>query len=185
MTKDTKTLARRTAGAGLALLLATASVGAPGHAETGALEAPIAASAPTSPVGADGDFAGVFASYSTVPEAVPPAPGAVDVTAIAPPIGEDLGAGIASWYGPKFAGRRTANGETFDPAELTAAHKSLPFGSRVRVTDSRSGRSVVVRINDRGPFVRGRVIDLSQAAASEIGMIGAGHTEVSLALLSE
>lgn len=88
--------------------------------------------------------------------------------------------GFASWYGPGFAGRLTASGEIFDPNELTAAHQTLPFGTRLRVTNTRSGRSVVVRINDRGPFVGDRVIDLSRAAAEAIGMIGSGVAHVSL-----
>src|SRR3954447_5354674 len=86
--------------------------------------------------------------------------------------------GIASRYGPGFHGRRTANGEKFNNHALTAAHKTLPFGSRVRVTNERTGRSVVVRINDRGPS-HGRVIDLSKAAAQAVGLSGVG--KVSLA----
>lgn len=80
--------------------------------------------------------------------------------------------GVASWYGPGFYGRKTASGERFTGKALTAAHRTLPFGSMVRVTDKRSGRSIVVRINDRGPFKRGRVIDLSAAAARALGMGG-------------
>jgi rare lipoprotein A len=80
--------------------------------------------------------------------------------------------GLASWYGPGFQGRRTASGERFNTHSMTAAHRSLPFGTRVRVTNERTGRSVVVRINDRGPFVRGRVIDLSKASARAIGVSG-------------
>ena len=83
--------------------------------------------------------------------------------------------GIASWYGPGFHGRRTASGERFNTHALTAAHRSLPFGSRVKVTNTRTGRSVVVRINDRGPFTGGRVIDLSQAAARAVGIGGVGR----------
>lgn len=93
----------------------------------------------------------------------------------------DIAGGVASWYGREFAGHRTASGERFDPAEYTAAHRTLPFGSKVRVT--RNGHSVVVRINDRGPFARGRVIDLSQAAANELGLVRAGSGQVTLALL--
>ncbi|SHK25875.1 protein of unknown function [Anaerobranca californiensis DSM 14826] len=78
--------------------------------------------------------------------------------------------GVASWYGDKFHGRRTANGEIYDKNKLTAAHRTLPFGTLVEVTFLRTGKSVVVRINDRGPFVDGRVIDLSEAAAREIGL---------------
>ena len=83
--------------------------------------------------------------------------------------------GVASWYGPGFHGRRTANGEVYDQYELTAAHRTLPLGTRVCVTNLDNGRSVEVRINDRGPFVGGRVIDLSYAAARVIGMIGPGR----------
>lgn len=80
--------------------------------------------------------------------------------------------GIASWYGPGFHGKRTASGERFDTRALTAAHKTLPFGTRVRVKSLVSGKEVVVRINDRGPFVVGRVIDLSKAAAQMLGLAG-------------
>ncbi|MCA9839517.1 MAG: septal ring lytic transglycosylase RlpA family protein [Trueperaceae bacterium] len=92
--------------------------------------------------------------------------------------------GRASWYGPKFAGRKTANGEIFDPSQLTAAHKTLPFGTLVRVYNLDNGTSVVVRINDRGPFKPGRIIDLSKAAAESLGMIGSGTAQVKLELLS-
>jgi rare lipoprotein A len=92
--------------------------------------------------------------------------------------------GVASWYGAKFAGHRTASGERFDPSDYTAAHRTLPFGTRVRVTDA-DGDSVVVRINDRGPFARGRVIDLSQAAARELGLTRTGSGKVSLAVLDQ
>jgi rare lipoprotein A len=82
--------------------------------------------------------------------------------------------GIASWYGPGFHGKRTASGERFNQNELTAAHKTLPFGTIVRVTNLNNGRTVEVRVNDRGPFVRGRVIDLSREAARRVDMIQAG-----------
>ncbi|BAY83368.1 hypothetical protein NIES267_28560 [Calothrix parasitica NIES-267] len=91
--------------------------------------------------------------------------------------------GIASFYGAYFAGRKTASGERFNPSKMTAAHKTLPFGTRVRVTNMRNGRSVVVRINDRGPFIRGRVIDLSRGAAGVIGMIGRGIAPVRVEVL--
>lgn len=80
--------------------------------------------------------------------------------------------GVASWYGAAHEGRRTANGETFRSAAMTAAHRSLPFGTHVRVTRESTGRSVTVRINDRGPFAKGRIIDLSRAAAQAIGITG-------------
>jgi rare lipoprotein A len=92
--------------------------------------------------------------------------------------------GIASWYGGKFQGRKTANGEIFDTNELTAAHKTLPFGTIVKVTSKDSGESVEVRINDRGPFVEGRVIDLSRAAADKISMVGSGVANVRLEVIS-
>src|SRR3954464_9704365 len=86
--------------------------------------------------------------------------------------------GNASWYGPGFHGRRTASGETFNQNALTAAHKSLPFGTRVRVVNQQTGGSVVVRINDRGPFVRGRIIDLSKASAQALGISGAAPVKL-------
>ena len=89
--------------------------------------------------------------------------------------------GIASWYGPGFSGHRTASGERFNVGALTAAHRSFPFGARIRVTSRRTGRSVVVRINDRGPYAAGRVIDLSPAASRVLGM--SGTEPVSLARL--
>ncbi len=80
--------------------------------------------------------------------------------------------GKASWYGPRFHGRLTANGERFNTNDMTAAHKTLPFGTKVRVTNTKTGQSVVVRINDRGPYAHGRVIDLSKASARPIGVDG-------------
>jgi rare lipoprotein A len=80
--------------------------------------------------------------------------------------------GGASWYGPGFHGRRTASGETFNTNAMTAAHRTLPFGTRVKVVNLRTGRSVVVRINDRGPFHKGRIIDLAKAPAMALGMDG-------------
>lgn len=88
--------------------------------------------------------------------------------------------GMASYYGYRS---KTANGEMMNPSAMTAAHKTLPFGTRVRVTRVDTGRSVTVTINDRGPFVRGRIIDLSRAAAGSLGMTGAGVARVSLTVL--
>ncbi|TGP39848.1 septal ring lytic transglycosylase RlpA family protein [bacterium M00.F.Ca.ET.228.01.1.1] len=88
--------------------------------------------------------------------------------------------GLASWYGKIFQGRRTASGERYDMHALTAAHRTLPLGACVRVTSLARMRSVVVRINDRGPFVRGRIIDLSYAAAEALGVRGAGSAQVRL-----
>jgi rare lipoprotein A len=91
--------------------------------------------------------------------------------------------GVASFYGNKFQGRRTANGEKFDNHAFTAAHKSLRFGSRVKVINLRNGLSVIVRVNDRGPFIRGRIIDLSKAAAKKIGITHSGTVIVRLEII--
>ncbi|NMG06617.1 septal ring lytic transglycosylase RlpA family protein [Brasilonema sp. UFV-L1] len=91
--------------------------------------------------------------------------------------------GMASYYGYDGSGNRTATGERFNPEGMTAAHRSLPFGTRVRVTNTRNGRSVVVRINDRGPFIRGRIIDLSVAAARILGMMGSGVAPVRIEVI--
>lgn len=91
--------------------------------------------------------------------------------------------GQASWYGPGFYGNRTASGEVFRPGTFTAAHRTLPFGTRVRVTNLWNGRSTVVRINDRGPFHGGRVIDLAHGAASHLGLTASGVADVKLEVL--
>ena len=96
-----------------------------------------------------------------------------------PSVVRELGRGIASWYGARFHGRRTSNGERFDMNALTAAHPSLPFGTRVRVRNVANGREVVVRINDR-PGVRHRIIDLSKAAAAALGFVKRGEARVVL-----
>jgi rare lipoprotein A len=97
----------------------------------------------------------------------------------------EVGRGLASWYGPRFHGRRTASGERFDMHALTAAHPFLPFGSVVRVENPATGRSVDVRINDRGPHIKQRIIDLSRAAARALGLLddGSGTNPVVLKLL--
>jgi len=120
-----------------------------------------------------------------VPSAFSPSQAGAAASVVAPEPEVPVGwteQGEASWYGPNFAGRPTANGETFDPSRLTAAHPSLPFDTRVRVTSLDTGRSVIVRINDRGPFARGRVIDLSRAAAEAIGLIATGVADVRIEL---
>lgn len=96
-----------------------------------------------------------------------------------------IGGGFASYYAAKFHGRPTASGERFDNGALTAAHRTLPFGSMVRVINPTNGKSVTVRINDRGPFTKGRVIDVSRAAAEELGLIARGHAPVELALIED
>ena len=91
--------------------------------------------------------------------------------------------GPVSWYGPGFHGRRTANGEIFNTNRLTMAHRSLAFGSKVRVTNLDNGRSIVLRVNDRGPYVRGRIADLSHAAASRLGFVDDGVARARIELL--
>ncbi|HDS28868.1 MAG TPA: septal ring lytic transglycosylase RlpA family protein [Candidatus Acetothermia bacterium] len=91
--------------------------------------------------------------------------------------------GIASWYGPGFHGNLTANGEVYDMHGVSAAHKTLPFDTVVRVVDQETGRSIVVRINDRGPFVEGRIIDLSRGAAEQLGIVDKGITKVGLRIV--
>lgn len=92
-------------------------------------------------------------------------------------------AGKASYYADKYHGRPTASGEIFDKNAMTAAHRTLPFGTKVRVTNQKTQQSVVVTINDRGPFIRGRIIDLSEGAAQKIGMIRAGVADVVVEIL--
>jgi len=97
----------------------------------------------------------------------------------------DILEGTASWYGQEFAGRTTANGEIFDPMQLTAAHRTLPFGTICDVTNPKTGKTVRVRINDRGPYISGRMIDLSYAAAKQIGLVepGSGQVDVTVVKL--
>jgi len=101
---------------------------------------------------------------------------------LAPPPVENLH-GVASWYGEEFAGRTTANGEIFDPLLLTAAHRTLPFGTVLDITNAKTSRSVRVRVNDRGPYIGSRVIDLSYAAAQQIGLIEPGVGEVDIKIV--
>lgn len=170
---------RHAALATLALLGLTASAGR--------AEQPVVAPATS--------FAATFADMGPAQTEPFADPAAVDVTEVlatdqvtVSPAPADLAAtpfddGMASYYGHELAGNRTASGEAFDPRELTAAHRSLPFGTRLRVTNQRNGRSVIVRVNDRGPYARGRVLDLSHAAAEQIDMVRTGHARVSIELV--
>ena len=92
--------------------------------------------------------------------------------------------GIASYYHDSLHGRKTASGQRYNKHRLSAAHKTLPLGTKIRVTDTKTGRSIVVRVNDRGPFVKGRVVDLSKAAAQELGIINRGIAKVDVKVLS-
>ena len=112
----------------------------------------------------------------------PAAPALPIATPSAPRV-RSVSTGEASWYGPGFYGNRTANGEVFRPGTLTAAHRTLPFGTKVRVTNLWNGRSAVVRINDRGPFHGRRVIDLAHGAANQLGLISSGIAQVKLEVL--
>ena len=124
----------------------------------------------------------VLAGCATAPVRDRPAP--TDATTVHAPGGaSELERGKASWYGPGFQGRRTASGERFDMNALTAAHRTLPFGTLVRVRNSQNGREVVVRINDRGPWVGDRIIDLSKAAAAALGLLQGGEAPVVLMAL--
>ncbi|MBY0449963.1 MAG: septal ring lytic transglycosylase RlpA family protein [Cyanobacteria bacterium] len=93
--------------------------------------------------------------------------------------------GLASWYGPGFNGHRSSDGSRFDMMAMTAAHRSLPFGTVVRVSNAKTGKACLVRITDRGPFTGDRIIDLSKGAASEIGMLGSGIAKVTLSVLKK
>lgn len=147
----------------------------------------MAATLPLSgPVLADSGTASAVAEIAASGTALPDAP-APDVpaplTAAAPQF-EPIGEGMASYYGSGLAGNRTASGDRFDPGALTAAHRTLPFGTQVQVTNEATGDSVIVTINDRGPFHGNRVIDLSEAAARQIGLTRSGSGRVELAVVS-
>ncbi|MAS84295.1 MAG: septal ring lytic transglycosylase RlpA family lipoprotein [Erythrobacteraceae bacterium] len=134
----------------------------------------------------EADFEASFAQFDVAPQAADIGPRAVNLETFDPPVEAEPAvwrSGVASYYGRRFHGRRTANGERFDMNAFTAAHKTLPFGTKVRVTNPGTGKSVVVRINDRGPYAHGREIDVSRAAAVELGLVQRGHGTVELALL--
>jgi rare lipoprotein A len=113
------------------------------------------------------------------------APGVADITAAISRGIATVQEGVVSWYGAQFHNRKTASGERFDSGALTMAHPSLPFGTVARVTNLRNGRSVVVRVNDRGPFVGKHIADLSEAAATEIGMLRKGLAKVRIEVLGD
>ncbi|MFC3101186.1 septal ring lytic transglycosylase RlpA family protein [Altererythrobacter lauratis] len=170
--------------ASLALGLTLADAGraqtAPDAVAASAMAVPVAASQPTT-----AEHGPTFQPSEQAALAIPQADLPVAEAPAATPLGTPLGSGIASFYADRFHGQRTASGERFDNRALTAAHRTLPFGSRVRVTNPANGASVVVRITDRGPFTRGRLIDVSRAAAEELGLVRAGHGTVELELLED
>ena len=169
----------------MAMLYASAPVIAQDEPDTGAQTSdPMSATYPR----VDPPFAETFEPFATPRPDLQIPPSAVDLGTFDPPLEpretvRSLGTGVASYYGRRFHGRLTANGERFNMNAMTAAHKTLPFGTKVRVTNSSNGRSVVVRINDRGPFIRGRTIDLSRGAATRIGMIARGHARVKMEII--
>lgn len=109
--------------------------------------------------------------------------GPAGTAAVRAPLAAKAQVGMASWYGPGFAGKLTANGERFDPKEMTAAHRTHRFGTKLRVTNLANGKSVVVRVNDRGPYAKKRVIDVSEEAARRLGMIDSGVAKVRIDVL--
>lgn len=126
-----------------------------------------------------------FATRAQAP-AAPASPAAVTAPAAAAPVAPAAGMeGLAAYYSNRLDGRKTASGQVFDQAKLTAAHPTLPFGTMVKVTNTKNNRSVVVRINDRGPTQAGRVIDLSRAAASKLGMLRSGLAPVKLEVVKD
>jgi rare lipoprotein A len=153
------------------LLLACASLAA--HAQPG------------EPAVVEGQLGVAPSAVEAAPPAVEAAPVMVESAPTAAAPEREIGEGMASWYGPGLHGRRTASGERFDQHALTAAHRTLPFGTVVRVRSLVNGRSVEVRINDRGPYMKRRVIDLSRAAAQALGLIesGRGVKRVALSVL--
>lgn len=138
-------------------------------------ETPMVGAAPRAPAKVPAPVAAILPD--SAPLADPPD---TEVNLLAGETPREFEQGKASWYGPRFNGRRTASGERYNMHELTAAHKTLPFGTVVRVRSLVNGKEVDVRITDRGPFSRGRVIDLSRSAAEAIGMLGLGVKDVLL-----
>lgn len=136
------------------------------------LEAPVAIP-PIPP-----DPKGLMSEPEPAPLASPASPEPAATQPLAAPATVLLKSGLASWYGPRFHGRRTASGERYDMYELTAAHKYLPFGTLITVRSVHTGQSVVVRVNDRGPYKHQRILDLSRAAMDALGVLGRGVTQV-------
>jgi rare lipoprotein A len=127
----------------------------------------------------------VLPSGAALAERHDSSPGVAEITSA---IGRGIATvqeGVVSWYGAQFHNRKTASGERFDKGAMTMAHPNLPFGTVARVTNLRNGRSVVVRVNDRGPFVGKRIADLSQAAADELGMLRKGLAKVRIEVLGD
>lgn len=135
----------------------------------------------------DAPFISQFQPYAGPRPDLRVPPTAIDISELDIPVEaprtSPLGTGVASFYGRRFHGRPTASGERFDMNALTAAHRTLPFGTQLKVTNPRNGQSVIVRINDRGPFSKGRTLDLSREAANRLGLIRRGHGRVELEVI--
>ncbi len=155
----------------LSLLAASAAVWAQTPVATPATAAPAAKAAPAPAV-------------APAPAAAP-TPAAVPAPAVAPATSGDVTTGKAAWYGKKFNGRKTASGQRFNSAALTAASNTLPFGTLVRVTNVKNKKSVTVRINDRGPQQADRIIDVTRAAAAKLGMLKSGLAEVEIKVMGQ
>lgn len=139
---------------------------------------PAQAQAPAAPPKAE-----TASAPASAPQAVTPAPAAAPVAKPAP--AANAMEGLAAYYSNRLNGRRTASGKVFNQSKLTAAHQTLPFGTKVKVTNTKNNRSVVVVVNDRGPTQAGRVVDLSRAAASQLRMVRAGLVPVKLEIVAE
>lgn len=176
---------RRTFSAGAVALLLSGSALAPAFSDQVLAATSETAIEPAS--AGSTDLAIREADATPSPEELPVRPAPLPVAPVPPPAPGprvvQTSTGQASWYGPGFFGNRTANGEVFRPGTMTAAHRTLPFGTRVRVTNLNNGRVAVVRINDRGPFHGSRVIDLGHGAASELGVVSSGVARVKLEVL--
>ncbi|MEJ0003511.1 MAG: septal ring lytic transglycosylase RlpA family protein [Pararobbsia sp.] len=182
----TRTRARLAALAG-SFALAACAVPPAGTDQADAAPSHTTGAAATSNPRAD-----IGAAFASAADALPPVAGTQSVSTLEakplsasiPDVSTFAQNGRASWYGPRFDGRKTASGERYDMNAMTAAHRTLPMSAYVRVTNLTNGKSVVVKINDRGPFYRGRIIDLSRAAALALGMQHAGTSKVKLQGLS-
>lgn len=143
------------------------------------------AQAPATPAVAPAPAPAVTKPAAAAPAAAPVAAPVVAVAAAKPTSTGDAMEGKAAWYGKRFAGRKTASGKIFNPAAMTAAHNTLAFGTKVKVTNTKNNKSAIVTITDRGPSTPGRIIDVSAAAASKLGFVRAGTADVKLEITAE
>jgi len=171
MTRETALLVKYLRSIAVSVAAAGLLAACSGTAERQVVSAPPAAIAAPTPTPAPmiaPSEPRIIAPTPPIAQSAPPAPSGYQAV------------GVASWYGEPYHGRKTANGEIFDMKALTAAHPNLPFGTRLEVTNLANSRSLVVTVNDRGPFVEGRIIDLSRRAAADLGFLGAGLAQVRL-----